>query len=221
MIVTSLCTLSLIFLPGNSNAASLFMQKDVFGGSQQWDTYDFLAVDDRLRGGSSQSYMEAFDSNNTAMFYGVLDTKTLGGAGFASQSVESPNVIFDFSYFSGLELSYLTSEKKYFTIDISNEYSAFLPNGSKPSTVEFQAVFTSEVGEAEGGGPQKVYLPFTDFTPVERGRPSKRPGLTLDLGSIRKVAFQLRSFFDQQSGPFSINLIKLTCISVPYLKEQN
>lgn len=174
----------------------------------------------RLRGGSSQSYLEPNETDNTALFHGVLDTKTLGGAGFASQSVESPDVIFDFSFFSGLELSYLTSVKKDYSIDLSNEYSAFLPNGSKSSKVEFQAVFTSEVGVAEDGGPQKVFLPFTSFSPVERGRPSNKTGLILDLNSIRKVAFQLRSFFDMQSGPFSINLIKLTCVPAPFLIEQ-
>ena len=43
-----------------------------------------MTTDDRVRGGSSQSYLTTLPDNG-ARFYGNLDIETLGGAGFASQ----------------------------------------------------------------------------------------------------------------------------------------
>lgn len=59
-------------------------------------TLTWTAVDDRVRGGSSQSYLDAIpptnttqNSTNAVRFYGTLDTSTLGGAGFASRSTKA------------------------------------------------------------------------------------------------------------------------------------
>jgi len=38
------------------------------------------------------------------LFYGVLDTKTLGGAGFASQKTSDMNRIWDLNPFDGIYL---------------------------------------------------------------------------------------------------------------------
>lgn len=55
-----------------------------------WRSDDFFAVDDRVRGGSSHSHMGIVqyppNSRGEIIFSGFLDTTTLGGAGFASQS---------------------------------------------------------------------------------------------------------------------------------------
>ncbi|KAL7416660.1 hypothetical protein BDY24DRAFT_377822 [Mrakia frigida] len=45
---------------------------------------NWKAVDDRVRGGSSVSHLDAVEGG--FKFWGTLDTQTLGGAGFASQS---------------------------------------------------------------------------------------------------------------------------------------
>ncbi|KIS70125.1 uncharacterized protein UMAG_05197 [Mycosarcoma maydis] len=55
-----------------------------------WRSDDFFAVDDRVRGGTSHSHTAIVQfppiSRGELVFSGFLDTLTLGGAGFASQS---------------------------------------------------------------------------------------------------------------------------------------
>ncbi|CDU25722.1 uncharacterized protein SPSC_05893 [Sporisorium scitamineum] len=55
-----------------------------------WRSDDFVAVDDRVRGGTSHSHTAIIqyppNSRGELVFSGFLDTLTLGGAGFASQA---------------------------------------------------------------------------------------------------------------------------------------
>ena len=55
-----------------------------------WRSDDFVAVDDRVRGGTSHSHTAIVQyppiSRGELVFSGFLDTTTLGGAGFASQA---------------------------------------------------------------------------------------------------------------------------------------
>ncbi len=59
-----------------------------------WRSDAFFAVDDRVRGGTSHSHMAIVQyppvSRGEIIFSGFLDTTTLGGAGFASQSSSVP-----------------------------------------------------------------------------------------------------------------------------------
>ncbi|WVQ97095.1 hypothetical protein IAU59_004205 [Kwoniella sp. CBS 9459] len=96
-----------------------------------WDFHHWRAVDDRVRGGSSISHLDEIalpggvsgvdgllqGQNDVekgkkavgARFWGTLDTKTLGGAGFASQSYRygpAPLQLPLLNY-SGLTVSYL------------------------------------------------------------------------------------------------------------------
>ncbi|GAC92983.1 hypothetical protein PHSY_000543 [Pseudozyma hubeiensis SY62] len=62
--------------------------------ARPWRSDDFFAVDDRVRGGTSHSHtaIVQYPPNNRGelVFSGFLDTLTLGGAGFASQSSTTP-----------------------------------------------------------------------------------------------------------------------------------
>lgn len=194
-------------------------KKDLFGGKELWSEKSFVAVDDRVRQGKSQSYLTVFE-NNTASFNGFLDTKTLGGAGFATQSVESEDPIYDFTGYSGLELLFGNYDGKKYSIDLSNAYSHFTPNGSKASKVDFQSSFGIEDIYEKVGDVHKIYFPFDKFVPIERGREVKNPRPILNLLEIRKVAFQIRSFFNEQSGSFSINLISLSLVHTPSFIDQ-
>ncbi|KAK0366749.1 hypothetical protein LTR91_015073 [Friedmanniomyces endolithicus] len=58
---------------------------DLFGGDRKWNADSWTASDDTVRGGKSRSDLEVSAHGSSARFYGCLDIKTLGGAGFASQ----------------------------------------------------------------------------------------------------------------------------------------
>ncbi|KAK0861185.1 hypothetical protein LTR87_017041 [Friedmanniomyces endolithicus] len=58
---------------------------DLFGGDRKWNADSWTASDDTVRGGKSRSGLEVSADGSSARFYGCLDIKTLGGAGFASQ----------------------------------------------------------------------------------------------------------------------------------------
>ena len=52
----------------------------------------------------NQSYLETTRDGKVARFFGTLDTKTLGGAGFASQRTASDSTEWDLSQFDGIEV---------------------------------------------------------------------------------------------------------------------
>ena len=54
--------------------------------------------------------MSAFDP--IARFYGELDIKTLGGAGFASQRTTDDDRIWDLSGYDGIELAVVSADGK-------------------------------------------------------------------------------------------------------------
>jgi hypothetical protein len=66
-----------------------------------------------VRGGKSQSYLEIL-SDGTARFYGELDTKTLGGAGFASQRLNHP---WDLSRYAGLQIHVKRGDGKTYSLN--------------------------------------------------------------------------------------------------------
>lgn len=99
---------------------------------------NWSAVDDRVRGGSSQSYLSAIENTTNVCFSGHLDTKTLGGAGFASQSTlekdedvrrepesltseKSEGLHWDLSMYDGLELEVGVADKKLYTFIVKDE----------------------------------------------------------------------------------------------------
>jgi hypothetical protein len=87
----------------------------IFGPDWTDQDVKFEASDDRDRGGSSkvipnflgqsksQSHLE-IHSNEYALFYGTLDTKTLGGAGFASRRTADTSKVWDCSGTDGILL---------------------------------------------------------------------------------------------------------------------
>ena len=97
----------------------------------------WTAVDDRVRGGSSVSYLKpSAGVTNGAVFYGNLDTKTLGGAGFASQATKpsssssfslsnfvgssTDDLHWDLSGYDGIELRLGAFDKKTYTFTIKD-----------------------------------------------------------------------------------------------------
>lgn len=85
----------------------------VFGPNWSEQDVKFEASDDRVRGGTSEVFYTSFGrgpksqshltiqsggfSGECALFHGTLDTKTLGGAGFASQRTADTSKVWDCS----------------------------------------------------------------------------------------------------------------------------
>lgn len=59
-----------------------------------------------------QSYLHASAFDTIARFYGELDIKTLGGAGFASQRTTDDDRIWDLSGYDGIELRVVSADGK-------------------------------------------------------------------------------------------------------------
>ncbi|KIO30357.1 hypothetical protein M407DRAFT_155587 [Tulasnella calospora MUT 4182] len=129
------------------------------------------------------------------MFSGVLDTKTLGGAGFASQKYRfSEPLNLDSARYSGLRFKLVSCDFNYDSKSSSsssassatrysppNEFTITLttvplPHQKPKSRVTWESHF--EVPQKTGEGDSwaqvqtfKLDLPFESFSPVYRGRP--------------------------------------------------
>lgn len=171
----------------------------IFGPPRAWRADDFTASDDRVRGGSSQSYMEPSVSLDSARFYGTLDTQTLGGAGFASQRTTSVDKVWDLSQYAGLELVYLKGDGKRYTLNLKTVIPGKMPNGRDASTIEYAYSF-----KADQSG-SKLWATWDEFKPFYRGKPQE-DAESLDLSKIRRWSLMMRSFFEEQSGPFSLTI---------------
>lgn len=116
-----------------------------------WRSDHFFAVDDRVRGGTSHSHTSIAQNppptRGELIFSGFLDTLTLGGAGFASQSSTSPFPIpLDKSEFQGLR------------IVVRKE-----PSWTEPSP-------PSDIGSTPGGGKGPVRSFVFEIKTEEPGR---------------------------------------------------
>jgi hypothetical protein len=230
--------------------------------SAAWTTLlNQSTVDDRVRGGSSQSYLEPLtgskaeggvalsDSTHGVRFYGTLgassytsrrpllvlpcyptdlvfaiartDIKTLGGAGFASQSYtfppDAPLAISPTSsagvrlhFFASSSSSAPSSEK---AISHRPETLTFIlktapppaqrPDGRLEATLSYEA---HVVAPLRSGG--YVDLPWSAFEPTYRGKPQK-DAPALDPREIKAIGLMCRSDFGAQEGPFDFLIAKV------------
>ena len=193
--------------------------------ARPWNTSTLVwaAVDDRVRGGSSQSYLEPLNHNGkqSAKFYGVLDTTTLGGAGFASRSTRavsgthsSDETTWDLSSYDGLSLAINSADDKTYTLTLKDE----LPrdkrsDGRERSGISWEAVFNvpATEGDQEGMSVKQsnetagiiVEIPWASFKATYRGRdvPDAKP---LETKTVRAFSLLMRSFFEKQDGEFEL-----------------
>ena len=177
----------------------------LFGISKPFLPPPWTTTDDRVRGGASQSYLTAFP-NNTARFYGHLDTSTLGGAGFASQF--SPLEIFDLdkgtkdeksswdlSAYDGIEIEVGKGDGKVYTFILKDEEQAEKrEDGREKSGINWEIDFKAgksgdaEVEKEEG---MKVWVPWGDFKATYRGKEKEDAG-RLKTGEVRRVGLMMR-----------------------------
>ncbi|KAK9899520.1 NADH:ubiquinone oxidoreductase complex I intermediate-associated protein 30 [Cystobasidium minutum MCA 4210] len=146
---------------------TLFGSKDAPWRSDAWK-----AVDDRIRGGKSQSHLVAvqrMDGSTFANFYGNLDIKTLGGAGFASQSHTAP---YDLSKFAGLSITLQPTARRactVFNLNIKTEIPKRREDGRRESVIVWEYEFDASecmLSRSPFSSPTST----TSRTPVDEGQ---------------------------------------------------
>lgn len=109
-----------------TNSSPSYSLNPIFGPDWTSQNEPFKASDDRVRGGTSlvpscpvrtgvanfQSYLDILSDENGeyAWFHGTLDTKTLGGAGFASQKTATTSKTWNLSATDGIFLDLLDTD---------------------------------------------------------------------------------------------------------------
>jgi hypothetical protein len=149
-----------------------------------WDPTQWTAVDDRVRGGASQSHFSVSD-NATGHFYGNLDITALGGAGFASQKFTFPSPE-DLSGWAGMMINIAGgNEKKYTLVLKDGEELPKREDGRMQSTVSWEFDFVVKDGPVQ-------YMPFGEFKATYRGRQVEAPERAFDPAGIRSVSVMLK-----------------------------
>ena len=145
------------------------------------------------------------DGGRTALFFGHLDSTTLGGAGFTSQrnvdnAAGSP---WDLSAFDGIRLRLKKPDENAdtfcdplnYTFSLKDVIPPQLPGGGENSTLTWEATFRCpdrwQGGEKSGKKFDDVFLAWADFKPTFRGR-EKEGVEPLDLTSIKRVSLLMR-----------------------------
>ncbi|KAL2851491.1 complex I intermediate-associated protein 30-domain-containing protein [Aspergillus pseudoustus] len=180
-----------------------------------WDPKVFRASDDTVRGGSSHStltvHRHALDAANanTAVFSGTLEITALGGAGFASQQTTG-DLNLDLSSYDGIVLKYrarpgtTTGIKKY-TLLLKDEIPGRGDDGRERSAVCWEAEFDNNARDSRV---TTVRFKWSDFRATYRGKnlPDQDQRKGLDTGSVKRLGIMVRSFFDEQSGDFELEI---------------
>jgi hypothetical protein len=159
--------------------------------SRTWSPLDWTSSDDRVRGGSSISKLTCSPFSRTAEFHGNLDIKTLGGAGFASQRTSGEDRRYDLSKYEALVLDIEKSDGKQYTVILKDELLLKSPNGREQRTVSWEYDFKTERGEAEEMGKGKIFVKWSEFKPMYRGR-EKKDAKSLDLKNVKRISLMMR-----------------------------
>ncbi|KAH8432123.1 CIA30 family protein [Aspergillus melleus] len=175
----------------------------LFGGDEPWSPQDWIASDDRVRGGASHSYLDCDPSSNAARFHGHLDIHALGGAGFASQRTTGDKS-WDLTGNDGLELDVKQSDGIKYTITLKDTVLPKRPDGREQSTINWECDFC-----APDKGP--FVMQWKDFRPTYRGK-DKEDAPSLDRSSIKRISIMMRSFFGTQEGDFSLEIASIAAV---------
>ena len=156
-------------------------------------TTKWTAVDDRVRGGSSQSHLSLLENSTNVRFFGTLDTKTLGGAGFASQTTTGERV-WDLSAYDGIQIEVVNGDGKTYTLIIKDEVpEEKREDGREKSSINWEYDFKAGGGELQADVNMKVWIPWNSFNATYRGR-EKKDAAPLKTGEIRRFSLMMRRY---------------------------
>lgn len=109
-----------------------------------------------------------------ARFYGTLDIKTLGGAGFASQRTVGKDQYYDLSDYDGIKISLGKTDRKRYTFILKDELLPKNPeNGREQATVSYEYDFEVDEGAVMSAENTFVLVKWKDLRPTYRGREKK------------------------------------------------
>lgn len=131
-----------------------------------------------------------------AVFRGILDTKTLGGAGFASQRTTGDDRSWNLSSFDGLEIVFNTTksdDKKYTLICKDNLAPPNQTNGREQATISWEFDFTVAAGVSTSTDPDRhsLCVKWNEFRPTYRGKEQKN-AKPLNLKDIKRFSIMMR-----------------------------
>ncbi|KAI8799654.1 complex I intermediate-associated protein 30-domain-containing protein [Cladochytrium replicatum] len=194
-------------LQGGDEPSDPLSRIQVFGPNN-WHQEEWIAVNDGVRGGISQSFVN-ITADNFLRFNGNIDTTTLGGAGFASQQVTN-TPYFDtlalYSY-SGLAITTAGGDGKEYSINLKTTF----PANISQSIVEYKYKFTANAEQ------QEFVIKWDQFLPYYRGRPvnaSSDVPKEVDTNSIYTVSLLCQSGFDTQKGPFTVDVVSVDAVTI-------
>ena len=126
-------------------------------------------------------------------FCGTLDTKTLGGAGFASQTTTADDKVWDLSAYDGIEIDVVEGDGKMYTLILKDE----VPEGKKrddgreKAGISWEYDFKASEVAKEKGEQQKFRIPWDQFKATYRGR-EKKDAEPLKTDGIRRFSLMMR-----------------------------
>lgn len=165
-----------------------------------WNASEWIASDDTVRGGLSQSSLEVIepgapgnpsDNEPIARFFGNLDYEALNGSGFASQRTIDGWPGVDLSAFDRLILEVPHTDGKTYTLNVKD---TVLPpvNGVEQATVSWEYDFqlpARDAAVADDFG--QVVVRFEDLVPTYRGR-VQNDTAPLNLADIKRLNIMIR-----------------------------
>ena len=158
-------------------------------------TTNWTAVDDRVRGGSSQSHLSLLPNSTNIRFFGTLDTKTLGGAGFASQTTTGETV-WDLSAYDGIQIEVVKSDGKTYTLIVKDEIPEEKREDEREkSSVSWEYDFTAGASESQADLNMRVWVPWGSFNATYRGR-EKKDAAPLKVREIKRFSLMMRRYLD-------------------------
>ncbi|EME88004.1 uncharacterized protein MYCFIDRAFT_48226 [Pseudocercospora fijiensis CIRAD86] len=184
----------------------------LFGGDESWQAQDWTDSDDRVRGGKSQSYLEC--SDEIGRFYGTLDIKTLGGAGFASQRTTGEDREWDLSDYAGIEICVAKGDKKRYTFILKDKLLPPDPeNGREQASISYECDFELPPQTKPGPAHERfVFIPWSSFNATYRGR-LKKDAKPINLKKVKRMSIMMRSFFGAQEGDFSLSMRSISALA--------
>ncbi|KAF4306855.1 Galactose-binding domain-like protein [Botryosphaeria dothidea] len=184
---------------------------NLFGGTQPWKSADWTSSDDRVRGGKSQSYFDISPTDPVARFYGNLDIKTLGGAGFASQRTTDEDRTWNIDGYDGIQIEIVKSDSKRYTFNIKNELLPPDPDtGREQSTISYEYDFVAPSPNV-AGETSTLFIPWHGFKATYRGREDP-DAPKINLTEIKRFSIMMRSFFGDQDGAFSLSIKSISAV---------
>lgn len=203
------CLASTFFLviQCNSYPCSTYSATHVHTNRRPFIPPSWNTVDDRVRGGSSHSYLLPLSANG-ARFHGTLDIETLGGAGFASQLSPVPEtgeknsaqgqsrsedasrrtIAWDLGGYDGIEIAYSKGDGKVYTFIIKDDVGGGRrDDGREMASVNWEVNFKAQ----EDGG--TVWKPWRDFRAFYRGKEKDDAG-QMKTDEVRRVGLMMRRF---------------------------